>query len=75
VGHVTDMGVMRNSYVILVRKPVGKRPIGIHRHRWEYNMQMDLKKVACEDVIWIHLAQDLVQWQACVNTVMNRWVP
>jgi len=28
-----------------------------------------------EDVVWIHLAQDWVQWQALVNTIMNLRVP
>jgi len=24
---------------------------------------------------WMHLAQDMDQWRAVVNTVMNVWVP
>jgi hypothetical protein len=29
----------------------------------------------CEDVGWIHLAQERGQWRAFVNTVMNLQVP
>jgi len=29
----------------------------------------------CEDVDWIHVVQDRVQWVAVVNTVMKLWVP
>jgi hypothetical protein len=36
---------------------------------------MDLKETGCENVEWIKLAQDRVQWQSFVNTVMNFWVP
>jgi hypothetical protein len=32
---------------------------------------MDLKEIGRDDVDWIHLAQDRVQWLAFVNTVMN----
>jgi hypothetical protein len=32
-------------------------------------------EIVLEDVVWIHLAQDSVQWQAVVNTVMNVPVP
>jgi hypothetical protein len=35
---------------------------------------MDLKEVGCEDVDWMHLAQDRNQLQAVVNTVINLWV-
>jgi hypothetical protein len=31
---------------------------------------MDLKETGCEDVDWIHLTQDTVQWLALANTVM-----
>jgi hypothetical protein len=27
--------------------------------------------IACEDMDWIHLTQDAVQWWAFVNTVIN----
>jgi hypothetical protein len=66
---------MRNAYNILVRKPQGKRPLGIPRHKWEENIRMDLRAVRWEVVDWIHLAQDRDQWQALMNMVMNIQVP
>jgi len=32
---------------------------------------MHLTEMGCEDVNWIYLAQDRIQWQALVNTVMK----
>jgi hypothetical protein len=32
---------------------------------------MDLTEIGIEGANWIQLAQDRVQWRACVNTVMN----
>jgi hypothetical protein len=32
---------------------------------------MDLREVRCRGTEWIHLAQDRIQWNALVNTVMN----
>jgi hypothetical protein len=32
------MGVMRNSYEILARKPPGKKPHGRQRHEWKDNI-------------------------------------
>jgi len=43
-GHVTHMGKMRNVYKILVRKPEGKRPLGIPGYRWQDNIKIDLEK-------------------------------
>jgi hypothetical protein len=40
-------------------------------HRWEFNIRMDRREIGCEDVDWMHLAQDRDQWQALLNTVMN----
>jgi hypothetical protein len=42
---------------------------------WEDNIKMDLRETGMDGVNWIGLAQDRVQWQAFVNTVMNPWVP
>jgi hypothetical protein len=32
---------------------------------------MNLQGVECDDVNWIHLAQDMVQWRGTVNTLMD----
>jgi hypothetical protein len=45
----------------LVAKPKGKRPLGRHRRRWEYNIRMDLREIGWEVMDWIHLAQDREQ--------------
>jgi hypothetical protein len=69
------MEEMRNAYLILVRKPEGKRPLGRPRRRYEDNIRMDLREIGWEGVDWIHLAQDRNQCQALVNTVMNLRIP
>jgi hypothetical protein len=56
-------------------RPKGKRPLGRPRRRWEDNMTMDLREIGIDRANWIQLAQDRVQWQACVNMVMNLQVP
>jgi hypothetical protein len=64
VGHVTRRGGIRNVYKILVEKPVGKRPLGRHRRRWQDNIKMALKKTGWYDVDWVHPAQDSYRWRA-----------
>jgi hypothetical protein len=34
-----------------------------------------LREIGIEGANWIQLAQDRVHWQACVNMIMNLWVP
>jgi hypothetical protein len=43
--------------------------------RWEDNIKMDLREIGIDGANWIQLAQDRVQWRACVNTVTNLRVP
>jgi hypothetical protein len=69
--HVERKREMRNVHTILIGKPERKRPGERHRRRWEHNIKMDLKEVGREDVVWIQLARDSVQWCAVVNTAMN----
>jgi hypothetical protein len=71
-GHVACMGDERSVYRVLVGRPEGKRPLGRLRCRWEDNIKM---KIGIDGANWIQLAQDRVQWQVFVNTVMNLWVP
>jgi hypothetical protein len=59
----------------LVGRPEGKRPLGRPRRRWEDNVTMDLREKGIDGANWIQLAQDRVQWWACVNMVMNLQVP
>jgi hypothetical protein len=43
--------------------------------RWNDNTKMDLTKIGGGGEDCIHVAQDMDQWRALVNTVMNLWVP
>jgi hypothetical protein len=49
-------GEMRCVYRILVGKPVGKRPLGRPKLRWEDNMKMDLQEMGFGGMDWIELA-------------------
>jgi len=74
-GYVAPMGEERGVYRVLVGKPEGKRPLGRHRHRWVYNIRMDLQEVGCGHVEWIGLAQDRDRWRTLVSAVMNLRAP
>jgi len=69
--HVARMGERRGVYMVLVKKPEGKRQLGRRRRRWEDNIKMDLKEEGCGGMDWIELAQDRDRWRALVNAVMN----
>jgi hypothetical protein len=74
-GHVARMGEGRVVYRVLIGRHEGKRPLGRPRCRWEDNVEMDLREIGIDGANWIQLAQDRVQWRACMNTVMNLRVP
>jgi hypothetical protein len=52
-------------------KPERKRLLGRPRRRWIDNIKMDLRGIEWDGMHWIDLAQDVDQWRALVNTVMN----
>ena len=74
-GHVACMEEGRGVHKVLVRKPVGKSPLGRPRCRWEDNAKMDLQEVGrgCGD--WMELAQDRDRRQALVSMVTNFQFP
>jgi hypothetical protein len=69
------MGEEKNAYRILMGKAEGKRPLVRPRHRWVDNIKMDLREKGWDGVDWIDMAQDMEQWRALVNTVLNLQVP
>jgi hypothetical protein len=69
------MRAKRNAYRILVGNPEGKRSLGTPRRRWADNIKIGLRKIGCNDMGWISLAQDRDQWSALVKAVMNLRVP
>jgi hypothetical protein len=62
--HRKDEKFMRS----LFGKPEDNRLLGSPRRRY---IKMDLKKMRCESVDWIHLAHDRDQWWALLNTILN----
>jgi hypothetical protein len=69
------MGEKKNVYMLLVRKPEGKKPLGRPRPRWIDNIKTDLFKTGLSVVDWIGLAQDRYRLRTLVNAVMNLLVP
>jgi len=69
------MGDRRSVFGVLVGKPVGKRPLGRPRGRWEDNIKTDEQEVGCGGMDWIELAQDWDRWRTLVKAVMNLRVP
>jgi hypothetical protein len=74
-GHVARMGGGSGVYRGLVGRSESKIPLGRPRRRCECNIKMDLRNIGIDGANWIQLAQDKVQWGACVNTVMNLRIP
>jgi hypothetical protein len=54
-GHEARMGVKRNAYRILVGEPEGKRPLGRPRRRWVDNIEIDLRDIGWDGMVWTGL--------------------
>jgi hypothetical protein len=57
-GHVARVRDSKGEYRVLVRRPEGKRQLGIPSRRWENNFKMDLQEVECGGVEWVDDAQN-----------------
>jgi hypothetical protein len=60
-----------DAYRILVGKPEGRSSLGRPRRRWVDYIKMHLRETGWGGMEWRDLAQDMDQWRAPVNTVMN----
>ena len=65
------MEEFRSSFKISTDKPTGKRPLGRHRRRWEYNVRMDLEEIGINGGNWVDSPQDRDYWRALVNAALN----
>jgi hypothetical protein len=59
------------AYMVLVRKPKEKRPLGRPRRKWVDNIRMDFQEVGCGYMDWIGLANDRDRWRTLVSAGMN----
>jgi hypothetical protein len=59
----------------MTSKPIGKRPLGRPRRRWEDNIRIDLNETGINMRYWINSDQDRNYWRALVNAVLNLRVP
>ena len=57
--------------MVLVGKTEGKSQLGCRRHRWKFNIKMDLQVVGWGGMDWIYLSLDGNRWRELVQAVMN----
>ena len=74
-GHIARMEEGRSAFKILTRKPIGKRPLGRPRRRWEDNIRMDFEEIGINAGNWVDSARDRDYWRALVNAALNFRVP
>ena len=74
-GHVARKDEGRSFCKILTGKPVGKRPLGRPRRRWEDNIRMNPKEIGINAANLVDSAQDRNYWKALVNAALNLRVP
>ena len=60
-------GRRRSAFKILTGTPIGKRPLGRPKRRWESNIRMDIIKIGTNKRNWVDLAQNRDYWRALVN--------
>jgi hypothetical protein len=74
-GHVARMEEGRSAFKILTCQPIGKKPLGRPRRRWEDNIRMDVKEVGINMRNWVDSAHDRDYWRALKNAALNLWIP
>jgi len=60
LGHIQRMDQARPTRKLLVWKPMGTRPVGRPRQRWQEDVMEDLKKLKVKN--WKETAKDRRTW-------------
>jgi hypothetical protein len=69
VRNMAHMEEKRNAYMVLVRKPEGKRPLGRPRHIWDnINFYHVTDHLLVSKICW-QMAQCTTCWSLCVYLV------
>ena len=61
----------RSAFRILTGKPIGKRPLGKPRRRWEDNIRINIKRMSINMRNWVDPAQDRDYRRGLVNAALN----
>ena len=69
--HVVRMEEGRSAFKILTGEPIGKRPLGKPRRRWEGYIRMDRKEIDINTRNLVESAQDRDYWRAIMNAALN----
>jgi hypothetical protein len=64
-----------NAYKVFGGKTRRKKPLGRPGRRWEDNIKKDLRNIGWCVMGWIRLPQDVDEWRALVDMVLNPSVP
>ena len=56
---------------MLAGKPIGKKPLGRPRRRWEDNIRIDLKQIGVNTRNWVDSAHDRDYWRTLVIAALN----
>ena len=67
----TRMEEGSSAFKLLTGKPIGKRPLGRPRRRWEDNIRMDLEEIGINAGNFVDSAQDRNYWRALGNAALN----
>jgi len=61
LGHIQRMDIARPTRKLLDWKPMGTRPVGKSRQRWQEDVMQDLKKLKVKN--WKEAAKDSRTWR------------
>ena len=64
--------IFHNIYFkIITSKPIGKRPLGGPRRRWEEDIRMDLEEIDINARNWNYSAPNRDYWRGLLNAALN----